>query len=114
MVPSGRIPTKARFDARQGGDMKIVFAALFAVSLGVACSVQFAPPSPSDGVSTIEATSTSAVVQEESGGTCICDADNCNYNGCTCDANCSSGAACVACCKEICKACGSACIKTDE
>lgn len=90
--------------------MKIVFAALFAVSLGVACSVQFAPPSSSDGVSVIEASPTSAVVQEE-GGSCVCDADNCYYNGCTCNDNCSSGDACVACCKEICSACGSACIK---
>jgi len=91
--------------------MKIVFAALFAVSLAVACSVQLVPPSPSDGVSTIEVTS--AVVQDESGGSCICDADNCNYNGCTCNDGCSSGDACVACCKEICKACGSACIRTE-
>jgi hypothetical protein len=87
--------------------MKIVFAALFAVSLGVACSVQLVPPSSSDDVSKMV---TSMVIQDES-GSCICDADNCNYNGCTCNDGCSSGDACVACCKEICKACGSACIK---
>lgn len=90
--------------------MKIIFAALFAVSLVVACTVQLAPPSPSDGVSSVYVTS--AVVQDES-GSCICDADNCNYNGCTCNDNCSSGGACVACCQEICKACGSACIRTE-
>lgn len=87
--------------------MKIIFAALFAVSLGVACSVQLTPSSSSDDTSKMV---TSMVIQDES-GSCVCDADNCYYNGCTCNDNCSSGDACVACCKEICKACGSACIK---
>ncbi|HEY6173764.1 MAG TPA: hypothetical protein VIX73_04935 [Kofleriaceae bacterium] len=87
--------------------MKIVFAALFSVSLLGACAVQSVPPSSSEGPSSSMEV-TSFVVQHED-SSCACDIYNCDYTTCSCSDACSNGDACTECCKGSCNACGADC-----